>query len=276
MVDVVFVINGGVDAAAEWHAENVRSNPGHYSGLLRTLGPHAMAVAQRWGPGLFYNPQVQLATKEGLSLEAKYGVVGVDALLRDLHFWDSLYMAGRLHKPCLVEFWGDEEDSVQSLKIQAALTANCRAALCAALLLCSDNKAASAVSSWDLLCTIVGLSYGGDVRLGLAENPDKVKNIASAQQEDLLEIYTPLGAELGIDLSRSMPVGESGLNREDLRRHLPEAVQKEMGEDVEALRRILHRVVRRSSLIQSSKGVLTAGPARASRYLLQKMRKRFA
>lgn len=76
----------------------------------------------------------------------KYGVVGADVLLRDLHAWDTLYIAGRLHKPVL--------HLIRDAELAAAAEANLAAALAAGLLLLpgrfsTEARSLSApVSSW--------------------------------------------------------------------------------------------------------------------------------
>ena len=57
----------------------------------------------------------------------KYGVVGADVLLRDLRTWDTLYIAGRLHKPVL--------HLRRDAELTAAAEANVASALAAGLLL---------------------------------------------------------------------------------------------------------------------------------------------
>ena len=57
----------------------------------------------------------------------KYGVVGADVLPRDLRAWDTLYIAGRLHKPVL--------HLTRDAELAAAAEANLAAALAAGLLL---------------------------------------------------------------------------------------------------------------------------------------------
>ena len=54
MVDIVFV----VDDPVKWHAENLKMNSTHYSGL-KYLGARGIATIQEsWGCGIYYNPFV--------------------------------------------------------------------------------------------------------------------------------------------------------------------------------------------------------------------------
>ncbi len=99
----------------------------------------------------------------------KYGVVRLNTLQRDLLQWDSLYIAGRLHKPV--------KTLVTSPQIDAAQTLNLESALRIALLLLEDDK----FSLRQLLRMLCGLSYEGDLRMGLAEDSRKVERIVTGQ-----------------------------------------------------------------------------------------------
>jgi hypothetical protein len=80
------------------------------------------AVQRNFGAKVYFNPFVRL---DGVLL--KYGVVTVDDMAEDLRHWESLYLAGRLHKP-VVELQPDAA-------IAEAQAVNKAAALTAALLL---------------------------------------------------------------------------------------------------------------------------------------------
>lgn len=293
MVDLVFVIKESATEA--WHAENLRAQPEHYSRPLRVLGPAAVARLQHWGPGLYYNPHVQLATASGEELEAKYGVVSTEALLRDLTQWDALYMAGRMHKPCLLQRHLCDDELHASFV--AAVEANRRAALCAALLLAGNGGGhrAGELGLLPLLTTLVRLSYDGDVRVGLAEDPQKVSNIVHGQQRDLWDIYSPIAENLGVSFvhrnegpSLASTVARFDIGGEARRRlfgELPGSIRERVvsrcrggpsppWDAAGALRGELRAAVRRSSLAQTAKGALTAGAARGTRYVLEKLRKR--
>jgi translocator assembly and maintenance protein 41 len=96
----------------------------------------------------------------------KYGILSTATLTRDLEQWETLYVAGRLHKPVLTLHL--------NLALQAPLEANTRAALSLALL----NLPAQ-FTELELWEKVAGISYSGDPRMSVpgAENPEKVRNI---------------------------------------------------------------------------------------------------
>ena len=93
----------------------------------------------------------------GNALLVQYGVVATSRLREDLERWCDLYAAGRLQKPTLALRGGEDG------RLCAARWANERAALAAALLLLPRRGA----SEREMLEAIVGLSYGGDVRMAV-------------------------------------------------------------------------------------------------------------
>ena len=146
MVDLVLV----VDDATQWHAANLSGgNAMHYTGIGRWAGARAVAQAQeRIGGKMYYNHA------HVCGRPVKYGVIGREALLEDLQHWRSLYVSGRLHKPVrTLTPWPAD--------VAPAVASNLRAALGVSLLLLPERFEGS-----ELLRTIVGLSYGGDVRMG--------------------------------------------------------------------------------------------------------------
>ena len=184
MTDVVLA----VEDPEAWHAENLARNREHYSGLA-WFGPSAIAAVQRRGAGLYFNPYARVSSGRLL----KYGVVSRSVLEDDLSHWSSLYVAGRMHKP--VRVLRDHADTA------ALATANHRSALTAALLLLPAEfnedemylevrsaplhlrtsapphlrTSAPSAPPHRLRVQVAGLSYSGDVRQGLAENPRKVR-----------------------------------------------------------------------------------------------------
>lgn len=94
----------------------------------------------------------------------KYGVVNIRTFRKDLLDWNSLYLAGRLHKPVHM--------FLTSSQIMEAQRGNLENAFRAALLLCPKYFTMS-----QLLKVICSLSYIGDIRLGFAEDSAKVERI---------------------------------------------------------------------------------------------------
>jgi len=149
MVDFIF----GVSHPGHWHDLNMQQNPHHYSGI-RALGSGAVTLLQeKVGAGVYFNPYVQV---NGMNI--KYGVVSIDKLCKDLIDWETLYLAGRMHKP------------VKILRV--------------ALLSLPEN-----FTEEQLFDRIAGISYKGDFRMIVGENPNKVKNIVSTQMENFHRLY---------------------------------------------------------------------------------------
>jgi translocator assembly and maintenance protein 41 len=194
MLDVVFA----VDDAEAWHAENLARNPRHYTWLARAAGAHAIARVQNsaFGARVWYNAMVPLPADAlrgappppppppgAPPRTMKYGVITTAALQADLLHWTTLYVAGRLHKP--VRRLGAALPRAAPLR--GALAANLRSALCAALLSLPAHFSAA-----QLFTAVTALSYTGDWRMALGENPHKVRNIVAGSLPHFHALYAPL------------------------------------------------------------------------------------
>ncbi|CAI5464723.1 unnamed protein product [Closterium sp. Yama58-4] len=169
MVDFILAI----DDPLSWHAENLRHNRGHYSSLLATFGSRAVvAAADRVGVGVHFNPFVPHSPLN----QVKYGVIATRALQSDLATWQHLYISGRLHKPVEILIPHDHILSLQSH--------NLRAAVAAALLLLPQT-----FSEHELYEAICCISYAGDVRMALAEDPNKISRIVSGGFHHFRSLY---------------------------------------------------------------------------------------
>ncbi|KAI0424060.1 mitochondrial matrix Mmp37 [Xylaria sp. FL1042] len=171
MIDFIF----GVSHTQHWHSLNLTQHRDHYS-ALGSLGSGAVSYVQdKWGAGVYFNPYV---TVDGIQI--KYGVVNLDTLCRDLSEWDSLYLAGRLHKP--VKILRDDP------RVRLSNQINLLSALRTALLLLPPT-----FTEQELYATIAGISYLGDPRMALpTENPKKVSNIVSHNMLNFRRLYAPL------------------------------------------------------------------------------------
>ncbi|KAI1103955.1 mitochondrial matrix Mmp37 [Jackrogersella minutella] len=171
MIDFIF----GVSYTQHWHSLNLMQHRDHYS-MLGSLGSAAVShVQDKSGAGVYFNPYV---TVDGILI--KYGVVNIDTLCRDLSEWDTLYLAGRLHKP--VKILRDDP------RVRLANQINLLSALRTALLLLPPT-----FTEQELYATIAGISYLGDPRMALpTENPKKVSNIVTHNMLNFRRLYAPL------------------------------------------------------------------------------------
>ncbi|KAK2735038.1 Mitochondrial translocator assembly and maintenance protein 41 [Onygenales sp. PD_40] len=171
MIDFIF----GVSYSQHWHALNLNEHRDHYSGL-GSMGSYVVSqVQEKWGAGVYFNPYV---TVNGTLI--KYGVVNIDTLCKDLSDWDTLYLAGRLHKP--VKILRDHP------KVRLANQVNLLSAVRVALLLLPPD-----FTEHQLYSTIASISYMGDPRMTFAaEDPRKVNNIVSSQLTNFRRLYAPL------------------------------------------------------------------------------------
>jgi translocator assembly and maintenance protein 41 len=120
-------------------------------------------------------------------------VTTVDTLCSDLLNWDTLYLAGRMHKPIRII----KDDPRVRLTQQVNLVSAARVALLT--LPARFDRAA-------LFHQIAGFSYAGDPRMHLpAENRGKVANIVAAQTPQFAELYRPLSPAARAQHLRKLP-----------------------------------------------------------------------
>jgi translocator assembly and maintenance protein 41 len=107
----------------------------------------------------------------------KYGVTTIDNLCSDLLHWNTLYLAGRMHKPLRII----KDDARVRLTQQVNLTSAVRVALL---------TLPQSFTEPQLFSRIAAISYAGDPRMLLpAENRSKVKNIVRMQRSQFHELY---------------------------------------------------------------------------------------
>ncbi|OXU28962.1 hypothetical protein TSAR_015792 [Trichomalopsis sarcophagae] len=285
MLDLIFVVRNPY----QWHAENMNKNPEHYAQPLRFLGHKAVAkVQETWGAKIYYNTLIK--TSEGRNI--KYGVISEISLVEDLLDWNTLYLAGRLHKP--VEIIVEPAENSQ---IRTALVQNLHSAVHAALILLPEH-----FSEIQFYKTIAGLSYNGDFRMTFGEDKDKVTNIVVPQLNGFRELYAPILKHFDqyIDIPKTGDSKEtcnqdvSPETRIHHLNHLPRTPQVKLvrtwsqgprskdtedclraiaydPDSSEILDQCLREIVWKSSISQSLKGILTAGVGKAVKYSAAKI-----
>ncbi|KAK9842097.1 hypothetical protein WJX81_008323 [Elliptochloris bilobata] len=286
MLDFIFAVDSPID----WHHENIQMNRAHYSSLAYLGASAVVTNAECIGAGVHFNTSVPWQDQT-----IKYGVVGADVLLRDLRTWDTLYIAGRLHKPVL--------HLRRDAELSAAAEANLAAALAAGLLLLPSR-----FSTEELFCAVCGLSYLGDVRMGLAEDKNKVQRIVAGSAPGLHALYRahleqgqeaaaarlqrapggtwvqdttvesrqrlvaslPPGVLERLAAALELPLGGGGGGSCSGNRAVAEAVVLS-GQHKQLLQAAIGGIVRGSSRRQAVAGFLMAGGARSAAYVWKKV-----
>ncbi len=262
MVDFVF----GVLNPIEWHADNVQKHPTDYWWPTRFFGARQIAQLQELGPGIYYNTYVEF---EGTQI--KYGVASLSRILKDLANWQTLYVAGRLQKPCLI--------LAATPEIEKAQTKNLEHALNTAALLLPEN-----FSEKELFLQIASLSYVGDSRMGLAENRNKVTNIVNANYHRFQDWYRAAissaewlmqtGEQFIQDLSPRTTERRFHDLPFEIRARVPVEIEVNKAEQLQpAIADAIRQIVYGPSVQQSLKGIVTAGPMKSLKYLMEKLRK---
>ncbi|EJT98715.1 Mmp37-domain-containing protein [Dacryopinax primogenitus] len=287
MLDFIFAVS----YPAHWHSINMTQNPSHYPFYARALGSSFVSHVQRqYGAGVWYCTYVCV---QGELI--KYGVISMDTLCQDLLEWDTLYVSGRMHKPIRIV----KDDARVRLTQQVNLVSAVRASL---LMLPEE------FTEEELWASIAGLSYSGDPRMSLpGENPNKIRNIVSAQHEQFHELYERLvrgipgvhwregsgrikqdcSPKYRASLLRKLPQ----IPRDRMRHrydHLANPTQPDESDNDEngfwmkvaeemnmknGLASELSTIIRRPAVTQSLKGLISAGPMKSTRYALSKVGK---
>lgn len=268
-IDMVHV----VDNTEKFHRQNLKRFPGHYSGL-KYLGLGAIEYIQNIGAGIYYNPFVEM---NGAMI--KYGVMATKTAIKDIVEWKHLYIAGRLQKPVKIISTSSEIEQLNSLNLYNAAVVS---------ILLIDKPSFTKTQLYE---TITLLSYLGDPRMQIGgENPHKVKNIVSKQLKEFDNIYEPIlsfmhhsrmiiftGDTISvvatvnekIKLLQQLPINFR-LNFIPLTNNQDLATLVASNKLPNAIKSTLKKIVSTPSLIQSVKGIFTAGIYKSVTYVIQK------
>lgn len=267
MIDLIFV----VEDLKKWHLENIEKNPKDYSfsGKVYIQSSNIMKLKGR-------NKVTYLSYIKDGNLLFKYGVIEIEDFLNCLKNWDSFFIAGRFQKP-VVEIWNDEQ--INKRTIDNYINYNRKCALRIACLFCD-----SITSLEKIFMTICGLSYHGDIRMKLAENPDKVKNIVNGSYEELLRMYALDEHYLQIEKNGLVKINHESLLK-NVRFILPKALVEFLEEnqtdftDLDSVRinidLFLSERNKKDSGAQAYECFKTNGIAKSVPYVMAKIKKRF-
>lgn len=299
MLDMIII----VEDAWRFHSTNIQVNPHHYSPLFRDASRatwwqrHELPANLSW---LVTNPNIFFHFVQDPWL--KYGVMERRDLVSDLQNWDSLYIAGRLHKPTATIFQKDETGIGLGQSRH-----NLPAALATALLLASaapknDKGGESTIAATTsiplsaLYSQISALSYTGDFRMQVgAEDPAKIDKLVHSpgQLSRFHELYhepaiQPLidsGVVSLLETKETLTKAAIAWNPRDtaaishLRQYLPPRLRRHLMNDPNqataemVIQRELHSIVAPAARYQSFKGLWTAGLTKSASYALAKLSK---
>ena len=302
MLDLLLV----VDDPLAFHSANLSAHPSHYS-FLRHLGGAATIASINALPAyLYYNTHVPVPDDEldsGSSQPpqlVKYGVISADRVTEDLTRWTQLYTAGRLHKPVRILQQSPELSPQLAANLSSALTVACYLAPASPQQHSQPGDGGVEVSEVELYTLLTSLSYMGDVRMGIAEDPMKILRIVTGSHSHFQSLYSPHlaqcewleDADSGRDGMRRWRVRGSAVDRRRMVDALPSHLYNTLAasgsgsgsgqrwwegasvaEQQTKMRAGLASIVRRSSWQQSMKGVLTAGVRKGLWYGLRKIAK---
>lgn len=289
MVDMCVVVDKS--KLVPWHAQNLELNPDDYS-FLKRLGPDRISALQEspFGAQVYFNTLVKISDNQLI----KYGVISTEALVDDLLDWSSLYVAGRLHKPVAYVKDATNED------LRSAIKVNLENAVHTAFLLLPEQ-----FNQFQLYSTLTSLSYTGDIRMGIAENDNKVANIVTANLERFKELYDSSFEQAHIaqyvSYCSSTGTYTQDVSSNTLYHHLNylphnliskivnafnkdgshrdrEEVMHILKEDFRLNQKVmrgLRQIISDSSWKQTAKGILTAGVKKSVFYAAQKVAKKW-
>lgn len=174
MIDLIFSVKN----AEEWHQENLKINPNHYS-ALKFFGSKVIAKVQTNIPSkVYFNSMIPIKDEK---VVVKYGVIEENDFVADLLDWNDIYVAGRLHKPVKVVH------STGSTDLTSALQLNLQSAVHTTLLLLPEY-----FTEIEFYKTIVSLSYLGDFRMKIGEDKNKIHNIVNGALQQFRNLYSPV------------------------------------------------------------------------------------
>lgn len=246
-IDLIVVVND----LKKWHILNIKKNPKDYSFAGKLFFKYA---PKKWlcsGGKITYMTYIPFNGRK-----YKIGTIEKDDFLRDLKSWETFYMAGRMQKPILIVKAPND--------IVNAIEYNRKAGLFSTKLLLGHGE----YDEEYFYTVLAGLSYIGDTRMGIAENPDKVLNIVKGSFDFYHKIY---GEQLKFNNDKVVVETESKLSLPDeLKDYL---VQN--GENIgDGIRQFLVNKNKSQSMAQTVKGLFTTGPIKSIKYVYEKMKRK--
>lgn len=194
MLDIILVVND----SEQWHAVNMLRNPSHYTSLIPLTAPLVARFQEGISANFWFNAYIPMNSPKFPGRLMKYGIISKEHLLQDLNNWSQLYIAGRLHKPVHILKKNEE--------IEKALAQNYEHAIRTSLLLLPGQ-----FNEFDLYTSVASLSYIGDPRMFIGENPKKIVNLVTPIVHHYKKLYQPAFNKLATEAD-VVKIEDSSLN----------------------------------------------------------------
>lgn len=246
-IDLIIVVSN----LKKWHTENMKKNPKDYSLSSKIFFKLFSNKTLKSGAKICYMTYLPFEGKE-----YKIGTIEEQDFLSDLNNYDTFYLAGRMQKPILIVKTNE--------KINQAIEYNRKCAVLATKLLLGPGK----YEEEYFYTMLTGLSYIGDTRMGIAENPNKVKNIVKGSYEFYQKTYRPL---LQIEKDEILIKKE---NYKGLPKNLKIYLDNYKGRTGNGVRAFLVNKNKSQSTSQTIKGIFTTGPIKAIKYACAKLKRK--
>ena len=253
-IDLILV----VDNLKEWHLENIQRNSKDYSMIGSFYFKNTDNELLKGSTGITY-----LSNIEEDDNTFKYGTIERLDLQNHLYYWDSFYMPGRFQK---VVYPIKDTDGLEE-----AIKTNRENALMITSYLLNKEK----TTKKELLNVLCSLSYLGDTRMKIAENPKKVENIVNASYKELNSIYNFNTAYM-----KEIPNDKVLVDLKNLKYQLsyfPLSLRNYLNNDLnpDAIIDYIMYLNKSESIEQTLKGLKTNGVVKSVDYASKKLAKRF-
>ena len=263
-VDLIVV----VDDIKKFYNENLKKNKYMYKFTPRLYFKHAKSKSLKKAAGICYTTDINYED-DTYKMKKNKKLDVIDDLLN----WKTFYIAGRFQK----EMFTAKEDE----QIERANEINKRNALTIALLLLDKDKPKLS----DLYEKICSLSYMGDSRKKFkAEDPNKIKKLASGSREHFDREYKDKTDLFTVDKNEYIKIDDKKVLKMidklpiDLKVKISDEVgDKKLSDGYPEIRKAitdyLTTIIKKSSMGQTKKGILTTGPKNSLSYALAKLKK---
>lgn len=263
-VDLIVI----VDDIKEFYKKNLDKNKYMYKLIPKIYFKHAKSASLKKAAGICYTTDINYGQDT-----YKMGVIEKVDVIDDLLNWKTFYIAGRFQK----EMFTAKKDE----QIEKANDINKRNALTVALLLL-DKEKPKLIDLYEKICS---LSYMGDSRKSFkAEDPNKIKKLASGSKEHFDKEFTKKTDLFTVDKNEYITIDYNKVYNmiDKLPIELKIKILDEIGDKKlsdstleirKAIGEYLTTIIKKSSMGQTKKGILTTGPKNSIGYALAKLKK---